>query len=383
MRRLVTGLLLAAALAGTAAAAQPARVLAVEWEAGGGKMRWVSPTTLRPAGPAVLNVGGAPANLVAVSPDGALAAIGGGANGRLRLVRLDGLRPGGLMWLGEGSVFKGIWASPERLVVLLGGVHAEVVAVDPAARTVLHREKLQGLALGAVRAGDRLLTLLAPSGRVGPARLAVIDADGTVRTTALRTIEAGFGRPATPGRARRQASPGLATDGTRAFVLGVDRLVEVDLESLAVRSERIVTRTTTRETKLVHGWGRSAVWLRGDTVAYSGWTSSDAMPPAATGVFLLDVATGEARMLDRWATDTTRAGRTLLVYGRDELRGYRLDGSRRFTLQAGTDTGYVQVAGHHAYVGSHNSTRFTIVDVEQARVVGRARTAKPTVLLAP
>ena len=52
MRRLLTGLLLAAALAGTAAAAQPARVLAVEWEAGGGKLRWVSPTTLRPVGPA-------------------------------------------------------------------------------------------------------------------------------------------------------------------------------------------------------------------------------------------------------------------------------------------------------------------------------------------
>ena len=88
MRRLLTGLLLAAALTGTAAAAQPARVLAVEWEAGGGKLRWVSPTTLRPVGPAVLNVGGAPAEVVATSPDGSIAAIGGGADGRLRFVRL-------------------------------------------------------------------------------------------------------------------------------------------------------------------------------------------------------------------------------------------------------------------------------------------------------
>jgi hypothetical protein len=382
MRRLLTGLLLAAVLVGTAAAAQPARVLAVEWEAGGGKLRWVSATSLRPLGPAVLNVGGAPANLVAVSPDGVLAAIGGGANGRLRFIRLDGPRPAGLMWLGGGSVFKGSWTSPDRLVVLLGGVQSEVVVVDPATRKVLHREKLQGLALGGVRAGDRLLTLLAPSGRLGPAQLAVIDPDGTVRTTAL-TIEAGFGRPATPEGPARQASPALATDGSRAFVLGVARVVEVDLENLAVRSKRLVTRTTRRTTKLLDGWGRSAVWLRGNTIAYSGWAYRKDAPPTSTGVLLLDVASGEGRMLDRFATNATRANTTLLTYGRDELRGYRLDGTRRFTLLAGTDTGYVQVAGRHAYVGTDNSTRFTVVDVEQGRVVGQARTAKPTVLLAP
>ena len=380
MRRLLTGLLLVAALTGMAAAAQPARVLAVEWEAGGGKLRWVSPTTLRPVGPAVLNVGGAPAGVVATSPDGSIAAIGGGANGRLRFVRLAGLRPAGLMWLGEGSVFKGIWASPDRLVVLLGGAQAQVVAVDPAARTVLSRHRLPGLALGAVRAGDRLVTLLVPSGRIGTAQLAVIEADGSVRTTRLAGIEAGFGRPAAGGVAR-QASPGLTSDAARVFVLALDRLVEVDLETLAVRSKPLVTRTTTKAAKLVHGWGRSAAWLRGNTIAYSGWVSSDATPHASTGVLLLDVATGEARMLDRFATESARAGETLLVYGRDELSGYRLDGKRRFTLLAGTDTGYVQVAGRYAYVGSHNSTRFTVVDIGTARVVGQARTAKPVVVL--
>ena len=383
MRRLLTALLLAAALVGTAAAAQPARVLAVEWDAGGGKLRWVSPTTLRPVGPAVLNVGGAPADIVAVSPDGALAAIGGGANGRLRFIRLDGPRPAGLMWLGGGSVYEGMWASPDRLVVLLGGLQPEVVVVDPARRKVLHREKLQGLALGVVRAGERLLTVLAPSGNIGPAQLAVIDSDGTVRTATLGTIEAGIGRPATPEGAARQASPALTTDGSRAFVLGVDNVVEVDLESLTVRSNRLVTRTTGRATKLLEGWGRSAVWLRRNTIAYAGWAYRQDAPPSSTGVLLLDVATGESRMLDRFATGATRANATLLTYGGNELRGYRLDGSRRFMVLAGTDTGYVQVAGRHAYVGTNNSTRFTVLDIERGRVVGRARTPKPTVLLAP
>jgi hypothetical protein len=382
MRRLLTGLLLAAALAGTAAAAQPARVLAVEWEAGGGKLRWVSPTTLRPVGPAALNVGGAPANIVAVSPDRTLAAIGGGERGRLRFVRLNGLRPAGLMWLGGGSIYEGTWAAPDRLVVLIGGVQPEVVVVDPASRKILRRERLSGLALGVERAGDRLLTLLAPRARIGPAALAVIDADGTVRTVPLTGIQAGFARP-TPEAAGRQASPAVVADGSRAVVLGVDRLVEVNLETLAVRNQALIARSTQRVSKVINGWGRSGVWLRGSTIAYTGWTTADTERPRSIGVLLLDVLTGASRMLDERAGAVTRTGDTLLVYGHDELRGYRFDASKRFTVLEGTDTGYVQIAGRHAYVGSGNSTRFAVVDVTTGRIVGLARTDKPTVLLQP
>ena len=384
MQRLLTGLLLVAALAGTtaAAAAKPERVLAVEWQAGGGKLRWVSPTTMRPVGSAVLNVGGAPAGILATSPDGAVAAIGGGENGRLRFVRLDGLRPAGLMWLGGASAFKGIWSVPDRLVVLVGGEKAEVVVVDPAARRVLHREPLSGIALGVVRVGNRLLTLLAPRGRIGTAQLVAIDADGTVRTAVLDGISAGYAPPATAEAAGRQASPGLAADGSRAVVVGVDRLAEVQLETMAVTGRPLVSRTTQRPAKLVHGWHRSAVWLRGDTVAFWGSTirpeGSDSI-----GVRLLNVATGTERTLDAFAMEADRAGSTLLVYGRDELGGYRLDATKRFTVLQGTDTGYVQTAGHWAYVGSGNSTRFTVVDVRSGRVVGRVGTAKPTTIFVP
>ena len=81
--------------------------------------------------------------------------------------------------------------------------------------------------------------------------------------------------------------------------------------------------------------------------------------------------------------EAARAGSTLLVYGRDELGGYRLDATKRFTVLQGTDTGYVQTAGHWAYVGSGNSTRFTVVDVRSGRVVGRVGTAKPTTIFVP
>jgi hypothetical protein len=382
MRRLLIGLLLAAALVGTATAAQPGRVLAVEWEAGGGKLRWVSPTTLRPAGSAVLNVGGAPANLTALSPDGAVAAIGGGAEGRLRFVRLRTLRQEGLLWLGDGSVLRGVWATPRRLAVLLGGARPEVVVVDPTARKVLRREQLAGTAMGAVPAGGRMLTLLAQRDGIGPVQLAVIGGDGSVRTVAIPGITAGVTAPTTPGGVSRFASPALAAQGSRAVVLGRETLVEVDLESLAVREQRLDTRTTSRALKLIEGWGRSAVWLQGSTIAYSGW-SADGEKRATIGVRVADVDTGATRVLDAKASSMQRAGSTLLVRGDGPLRAFRLDGTLRFELLGGTDTGYLQVAGNYAYVGSGNSTRFGVVDIRTGRIVGLARTAKPTVVLAP
>jgi len=383
MRRLLTGLLLAAMLVGTAAAAQPARVLAVEWEAGGGKLRWVSPTTLRPVGPAVLNVGGGPANIVAVSPDRTLAAVGGGVEGRLRFVRLSPLRQERLLWLRGRSVLKGIWSSPRRLVVLLGNAPPEVVVVDPSTRKVVSSQQLSGVAAGAVRAGNRLLTLLTPRDGIGPARLAVIAGDGSVQTAAIPGITGGATQPAEPEDTVRFASPGLVADGSRAVVLGPERLVEIDLATLEVRGQQLDTRTTARSAKRVEGWGRGAVWLRGDTVAYSGWSSDADGKRSTTGVRVIDIKTGTTRLLDAAATSVTRAGTTFLLHGGGPLRGFALDGTPRFELLAGADTGYVQVAGRYAYVGSGNSTQFAVVDVVAGSVVGSVRMDKPTTILAP
>ena len=381
MRRLFTGLFLAAVLVGTAGAVQPERVLAVEWQAGGGELRWVSPTTLRPVGPAVLNVGGAPANVVAVSPDNAVAAIGGGAEGRLRFVRLGTLRQEGLLWLGEGSVFKGVWPTARRLVVLLGGARPEAVVIDPMAPKVLRREQLAGTAMSAIVAGGRVLALLVQDSGIGPVRLAVIGGDGSVRKVKIPGVPGGVTAPATPQDVAKIASPGLAAQGSRAVVLGRDTLVDVDLETLSVRAQRLESRTTTRAQKLIEGWGRSAAWLHESSIAYSGW-SADGEKQSAIGVRLADVDTGTTRVLDAKASSMQRAGSTLLVHGAGPLRGYGLDGTLRYELLGGTDTGYVQVAGRYAYVGSGNSTRFGVVDVRSGRIVGLARTTKPTVVLA-
>ena len=376
MKRLLTGLLLVAVLAGTAAAAaaKPERVLAVEWQAGGGKLRWVSPTTMRPIGSAVLNVGGAPAGVVARSPDGALAAIGGGENGRLRFVRLDGLRPAGLMWLGGASVFKGIWSAPDRLVVLVGGETAEVVVVDPAARRVLHREPLPGIALGVVRAGNRLLDT---------ARAARPDRHGAARRDRRRRDGANcgprwdLGGIRAAGRGRSGGAPGLARPRRERLAGGRGRrrppgrgpARDDGRDRQADRQphdpEGVEARPRLGQVGGLAARGHGRLLGLDDGV---GRTGLDRRPPperrdrnGADAGRIRDRG-GARRQHAPHSTAATRSAATAST-----ARG----GSR--VLQ-GTDTGYVQTAGHWAYVGSGNSTRFAVVDVRSGRVVGHVRT---------
>jgi hypothetical protein len=390
MRRLGTALLLAAALAGAAGAAAPAdKVLAVEWRAGGGQLRWVSARTLQPTGGPVVDLGGAPANLVAVSPDGRTGALGGGENGRLRLIDLARPRSLALLRVGEGYVFEGIWPTRDRLVLLLGGMGAQVAVVDPTARRVVSQRTLHGTALTSVAAGRRLLALLAPRDAIGAARLAVIDAKGSVRTVALPGIQAGIAPPRSPEGAGRQAAPGLAAspDGSRAAVVSPGRVVEVDLETLKVTSRALVVRTSSRATKRIEGWSRAAIWAGDHSIAVTGSTDSydgGTRRHTPMGLSLLDVRTGAAHLLDRSSTQATRVGTTLVGHGGAVITGYRPDGTVRFELlDHDGDSGYLQQAGGYLYVGSTNSTRFVVVDAEAGRIVGRARTTKPTSIIGP
>ncbi len=391
MRRLGTALLATAILAGAAGAGGPAeRVLAVEWKAGGGQLRWVSTRTLQPAGGPVVNLGGAPANLIATSPDGRTGALGGGENGRLRLLDLRRPRSLGLLRVGDEYAFAGIWPTRDRLVVLLGGMGAEVAVVDPAARRVVSRRTLRGTALASVAAGQRrLLALLAPRDAIGAARLAVVDANGGVRTVALPGIQAGIAPPRTPEGTGKQASPGLAAspDGSRAAVVSPNRVVEIDLTTLELTATRVEVRTTSRAAKRVTGWRRSAVWAGAHSLAVTGSTESyqgEARRFAATGLRLLDLRTGAARILDRTSTQATRVGTTLIGHGGTVVTGYGLDGTARFELlDDDGDSGYLEQAGGFLYLGSANSTRFVVVDPGSGRIVGRARTTKPTTVIGP
>jgi hypothetical protein len=388
MKRLGTALLVAAVL-GTVATAAPARpdlVLGIEWSAGGGggQLAWRSATTLKPTG-SQIDVGGASIALRAVSPDGAFAALTR-TDGQLRIVRLRPLRSAGTLGLGGKYVAAAVWPVPNRLVAVAGGETPAVVVVDTRARRVLSRRSLTGELYGAVAAGKRLLALLAPKRAIGQAQLAVVEGDGSVRTIALPGVTAGFAPPLEPEGTGRMASPGLAVDpeGGRVAVVGLDTLLIVDLETLEL--QRAATRALARVGKRIEGWSRGAIWLRGDSLAVVARTNSyegDRPVWTTSGVKLHVLDSPATRVLDETATSATRVGDTLLAFGGTALRGYALDGTLRFELLAGQDTGYVQTAGRYAYVGTGNSTRFVVVDVRAGRVVGNARMSKPTVVLAP
>lgn len=342
--------------------------------------------TLRPVGRR-LDIGKPPVGLVARSPDGRTIALGHGSIAELRFVDLRTMRTAGRLRLGgSGSVLTAIWPSRARLVALRSGETTEVVVVDPRTRRVLSRRTLDGELTGAVSAGRRLLALLAPRGSVGLARLAVVAADGTIRTVVLPGISAGFAPPPTAEGTGRQASPGIAADptGGRAVVVSDETLVTVDLETLDVPVLQHFPRRPARAAKRIEGWGRRALWLPDDRIAVTGWnlTASDPQAPSsAAGVTLFDLVARTTRELDAGASVVDLAGTTLLVAGGEALRGYRPDGVLRFEVLRGSDTGYLQTSGRWAYVGGDNSTRFTVVDTRAGTVTGTARTPYPTIVL--
>jgi hypothetical protein len=361
-------------------------VLGISWE-GTGKLAWFSARTLEPVGRRV-DVGPPPTGVAARSPDRRTLALGSGTAIALRFVDIQTMRATGqLVVPGTGSLYGAIWPTPERLIAVRGGQEPEVLLIDPRARRVLEREPLEGQTLGVLAAGRRLVTLLVPEGAIGQARLAVIDENASVRTLPLPGVEAGFAPPKTERDVGRHASPGLAVDprGVRAVVVTPQTLLEVDLDALAVtRRQSLASRAPASVLKVIEGWGRGVLWLRGDTVAVSGWTDSvagDRVVHESIGVELVDLASGARRILDAKALGVTRARDVLLTFGGSALRGFDLEGEPRFELLRGRDSGYVQTAGRWVYVGRDSSTRFTVVDVRSRKVVGTATTPYPTIVL--
>jgi hypothetical protein len=388
--KLRLALLVAAAsllLAGAAGAKPHAPVvLGISWE-GTGKLAWVNAQTLAPVGRRA-DIGPPPTGVAARSPDRRTIALGSGTAVSLRFVDIRTMRATGRIVVpGSGSLYGAIWPAPERLIALRGGPEPEVLVVDPRARRVLERLPLEGQTMDVRAAGRRLVILLAPNGAIGQARLAVIDEGASVRIVALPGVEAGFTPPATERDVGRHTSPGLAIDprGTRAVIATPQVLLEVDLDALTVKRRLpLVARAPASVLKVVEGWGRSVLWLGGDALAVSGWTDAvegDDVVHRPTGVELFDLGSGARRVLDARALGATRARDVLLTFGGSALRGFDLQGNRRFQLLRGRDTGYVQTAGRWVYVGRDNSTRFTVVDARARKVVGTVRTPYPTIVL--
>jgi hypothetical protein len=297
------------------------------------------------------------------------------------------------------------WLRPERLVAVVSTGTAsasEVVVVNTRARRVLRRSPLPSAPTAVGRSSEDLVLLFSSFGEFAPARLAVVDSEGTVRMRGIERILAGTVVDATSTEYRaRTIQPGLAIDpdGRRAFVVPASGPVaEVDLVTLDVSYHELdppsllgrLLRwlTPAAQAKVMEGPVREARWLGDGMLAVSGTDYSVEAPTsgaerflqAPAGVRLIDTRSWTSRVLEPEASGfAVGAGLVVAQGGRwdsEEDRGYGpglrafgLDGRERWRLHAGEyrwmDTagsvGYVRIAGDNA----------DVVDLASGAVVSR------------
>lgn len=247
------------------------------------------------------------------------------------------------------------------------------------------------------------MLLLAPATGIGAARLAVVDDQGTVRSAALPSVEAGIRVPSDEREAGEELTPGLAVDpaGRRAIVISTRGLVaEVDLETLQVAYHTPTARAPAAVRKLFSASQRTAVWVDDSHLAVSGLDYEPYVDPQGTqqvravpaGLTLFDTQGWSTHLVDRRVSGFTLAARTLLSYGTRSdsgtrrssgigLVGYAVDGTRRFALLGNEAVGDAQAIGPYVYISSHNARHYRVVDPRAGRVVAAPWTNAPTALV--
>jgi hypothetical protein len=279
------------------------------------------------------------------------------------------------------------WLAPRLLVAALqrGGT----VLVDPLTGRTLHRWR--GLSEPHVSAHtrDSLVmvfpdTLAATTEGTAAARLAVVDAQGRLRSVALKRIQISVSYA---------HDAGIAVDPVRAraYVFVADALVaDVDLRTMRVSYHRLEPlflrpgelagpeaqpRNAVRERQRHAIWlgdGRALIFGR-DLVAADG----EEIAAIAAGATLVDTVRWNACVLDAKASGAAFVAERLLVYGpgspvsRDApgagLRAYTVEGRVAFHLFDGQPVWDVEVGGDRAYVRTSRAVR--VVDVSSGKVV--------------
>jgi hypothetical protein len=208
----------------------------------------LDPSTLLPVAGTALKLGDAASGLV-FDPTRRTIAIGGVNFGEVMLV--DPLRLRRLATIrvrrstDDIEVDPVAWPRRRELVAVVGPsptrylMPQRVVIIDPVTRRLRSSRPLHGAVLGSSRVADGRTVLLATTafGRVAAARLVVIGPTGRLRSVLLPGILAGTGRS---GRVAESRFPSVAAAGSRAFVVGANRVATVDLDSLAVGYHSIV-----------------------------------------------------------------------------------------------------------------------------------------------
>jgi len=284
---------------------------------------------------------------------------------------------------GGASVRAVTWVRDRVLAVVETPRGALVTAVDPFAGKVVRRTRLSRpftFELG--RLPDGLVFLLGAQGRLAPAQIAVVDAEGTTRVATVPQVTVGLEAVSAPGREQRV--PGLAVDpvGRKAYLVDGSRMFTVDLRTLAVTDPGPL-RTLA---KVTAGSVRSARWLGDGLLAVSGFDWDASRTPA--GLRLVDVRARTSRTVDRTATSFTLAGRVLLIESAPTRRAalnvtaYGFDGRQRYRLDLSGST-WLKKQGRRGYACRYAFLR-EVVDLATGRAIRTgfpARTRCPTLLV--
>lgn len=331
------------------------------------------------------------------SPGRAELALGGGDScagkpASLRLVDLARMRTlGDVTLAAAGSVDEIAWVDGRHVFAVVGTDDCLatrrrplVVDVDANDRRVVARTTLSGDVLGAAQAPGALVLLLAPHGRIGTARVAVVRAEGDLHELTLDELRAGRTTPRPDGYVSDVDQPGLAVDpsGHRAFVVpGGDRLAEIDLRTLRV-SYHDLSEQRSWSSRLL-GWldspalakgsngpVRQALWLGDGRLAVTGTdTSAQArdgkltrMDDTAAGLELVDVHDWTYRRLSPAVSSVQLAGGLLLAEGWSSsydgstsrqtdagLTAYSLDGHERYHVFGHANVSLAAAVGGRGY----------------------------------
>ncbi len=367
-----------------------APVLGVDWSVPGARLAWYDPATLRilPGRKAPL---GNHACSWSFSAGRTLLAIAACEAPELRFVDARTMRVRGDVVLGPLDTNPALvtWVRADRVLALLTRpAGSSVAVVDPGRRKTLRRVALGGLAYGGgARLADGVALLVGPNSGFGAARVAVVGADGAVRSVVLDRIAVGSTIDESGSTPRFQTRlPGFAVDpaGRTAFVVAPDRLVaEVDLDTLAVRYHEPASSPGARFlrwlqpaaiAKTLDGPSRVARWLGNGLIAVSGADYSTVQD--AKGQIDVRAAPFGLRLADTrdWGWRTVDAGATWFAAGPDVLAVdlgpgntrhtevvYGFDGSERYRLTLEGST-YLDVNGAFGYVCDSDRLR-AVLDV--------------------
>jgi hypothetical protein len=377
----------------------PQRLLGIKWEGQAATLVRVDPRSLRTVGREAIPLGRHTSSWT-FSPDGSQVALGTAEDpARLRLIDLAGMRVLGDAKLGRGSVEAAAWLSPTRLVGAVETPDRGLVlfSLDAVERRVLAREQVEGRISDLGRLADRLVLLLSPRDTIGPSRLAVVDDEGRVEARTLDRIHAGIeiDEQSEEGIGRGRG-PGLAIDaeGRRAYVVGAEEPVaEIDLDRMAVNYHSLAEPVSllervrnwlepTAEAKGVSGPFRHARWLNDGLLAVSGYDDETYVDASGNwhyegtpaGLKLIDTRDWSVRTIDEKTSEFWLVDGKLVALDEDgAIRGYVVDGTRRFAFPGEQPIGIVLTTGRYAYVFRMDNS-VAVIDVGSGRILRRIKT---------